>query len=57
MLLIYSLIHMFSSSDTLHQDLIRCGNGLGFILSNQQCGIFFGHNLCVKSRNGFSNVE
>ena len=29
------------SSDTLHQDLIRCGSGLAFILSNQQCGHFF----------------
>ena len=26
------------SSDTLHQDLIGCGRGLVFILSNQQCG-------------------
>ena len=28
-----------SSSNTLHQDLVKCGSGLVFILSNQQCGI------------------
>ena len=28
-----------SSSNTLHQDLVKCGSGLVFILSNQQCRI------------------
>ena len=28
-----------SSSNTLLQDLVKCGSGLVFILSNQQCGI------------------
>ena len=27
-----------SSSNTLHLDLVKCGCGLVFILSNQQCG-------------------
>ena len=26
------------SNDIFHQDLIRCGSGLVFILGNQQCG-------------------
>ena len=39
-----------SSSNTLHQDLVKCGCGLVFILSNQQCG-----NRMLKDIRGINS--